>query len=137
MMYNLRSGLWSVTTVNCIHVIFKSFTREYHNTSLSVWEYLVSVSDNERLAKASGCKKLFAGVFLKQNNTKTLLAGVSKNFDFKRQMKIWQDWSLEMKVLILLKLHSGSPFHIKSAFWCANCFTGSVIAAKFGPKLLQ
>ena len=39
-----------------IHIVSKSFTKENTtaNASFSVWEYLVSASDNEQLAKATG-----------------------------------------------------------------------------------
>ena len=55
--YNLRSGLWSVTTVNrnpYTQFLNCSHENTTANASLSFWEYLVSASDNERLAKATG-----------------------------------------------------------------------------------
>ena len=55
--YNLRSGLWSVTTANrnpCSQFLNRSYENTTANTSLLVWECLVSASKNGRLVKATG-----------------------------------------------------------------------------------
>ena len=85
------------------------------------------------IGKSYWLKKAICRVFLKQKSTQTLLTGISNNAGWKYDKTV----ALEMKVLILLKVLSCSPVHIKSAFWRVNRHSGSVIAAKCGTNLQQ
>ena len=113
----------TVTTVNrnpYTQFLNRSHENTIANASLSVWEYVVSASDNERLAKPTGRKTLFSAFFLKQNSTQTVLAGVSNNFGFERRMKIRQYWSFGNKSLNFAKGAFLSPIHTKPAFRQVN-----------------